>query len=70
MIFSGYIRESQTLGSTRRIQEGYQSSRIAYNNNKALFDQHNLDDDLKELAGYVWSCVLLADGFENTQNYT
>ena len=25
-----------------------------YNNNKALFDQHELDTDLKELAEYAW----------------
>lgn len=26
-----------------------------YNENKALLDQHHLDIDLRELAGYAWS---------------
>ena len=28
-----------------------------YNNNKALFDQHELDTDLRELAEYAWSLL-------------
>ena len=28
-----------------------------YNNNKALFNQHELDTDLRELAEYAW-CLL------------
>ena len=41
-----------------------------YNDNKALLDQHNLDTDLKELAGYVGCCAPLVDGSDNAQNYT
>ena len=35
-----------------------------YNDNKPLVDQHNLNMGLKELAGYVRSCVLLAEGLK------
>lgn len=28
-----------------------------YNEHKALLDQHHLDTDLKELAGYAWCCA-------------
>lgn len=28
-----------------------------YNKHKALLDQHNLDIDLRELAGYAWCCA-------------
>lgn len=34
-----------------------------YNDNKSLHDHHNVDIDLEELAGYMRSCVLLADGY-------
>ena len=37
-----------------------------YNNNKALFDQHELDTDLRELAEYVWSSFLFADGSDDS----
>ena len=35
-----------------------------YNDNKPLGDQHNFNMGLKELAGYVRSCVLLAEGLK------
>ena len=37
-----------------------------YNNNKALFDQHELDIDLRELAEYAWSCFPLLVGSDDS----
>ena len=69
-VIAGCIGESRALGSARRIRKDINLVESLYNDNKALLDQHNLDIDLKELAGYVRSCALLAHESDNIQNYT